>query len=800
MATTSVAPSKPGRRIVIRVLLGTLFLISVGLLVAGGWFYRAATASLPLLDGELRVAGLNAPVTVVRDTYGVPHIKAESLENLFFAQGYITAQDRLWQMDINRRYGRGELSEIFGKRTLLLDKSHRILQLRQAAERAVAALSERDRKFLDAYVRGVNALIAAQKNKLPIEFRVLGYTPRPWTAEDSVIIGVNIAESLSSEFAVEHTREAISDKLGPELAADLYVSGSWRDRFPGISLDAVSTPPDSSPNGLDSEDENTALLQSAMSNLCDSCFPGSNNWVVSGAHTTTGKPLLSNDMHLQHSIPNVWYEVHLHAGDFNVVGVSFPGLPFVVGGHNQSVAWGFTNLGPDVQDLFIETFNAEGRYQTPDGWADAQRSSETINVKGEADVTVEVVTTRHGPIVTELLPGETRKLALQWTIYDPQALQLPFYAMNSAQNWADFTAALSRFGGATQNVVYADIQGNIAYHAAGWIPIRKSGTGATPISGADGSHDWIGYIPFDQLPGSFNPSNGIIGTANARVVPDTYPHFLANQWGSPYRTERIYRVLENGKKFSAQDMLALQMDTYSEFDRTMANAFVYAVDHSRNASDRARRAADLMRGWNGYVEIDAVAPTIATCARRKLWKLLLEPKLGGDWERYQWFSSSIAMERLVQSKPQRWLPPGFADWNSLLTKAAEDAVADPGAPRDLAAWQWGKNSPIVLQHPLFGDVPFLNRFSGPGTWPQSGSGSLTVKAAGRSFGASERATYDSSDWDASTLNIVTGESGQIFSQNYNTHWNAWYKGLPVKLPFTDPAITASAQHRLVLKP
>jgi penicillin amidase len=505
-------------------------------------------------------------------------------------------------------------------------------------------------------------------------------------------------------------------------------------------------------------------------------------------------------MHLQHSIPNVWYEVQLHSGEFNVVGVSFPGLPFVVGGHNQSLAWGFTNVGPDVQDLFIETFNPEGKYQTPQGWADPERAREMIKVKGEADVAVELLATRHGPIVTDILPGETRKLALQWTIYDPQTLQLPFYEMNSARDWTEFTAALSRFGGATQNVVYADVNGNIGYHAAGWVPVRKSGNGAIPVSGADGTHDWTGYIPFDQLPSAFNPAGGIMATANARVVPEGYPHFLANQWGSPYRTERIYRVLESGKKFSAADLLALQMDTYSEFDRLVSNALVYAVDHTQGASERARKAADLMRGWNGDIEVDAVAPTIATQARRKLWRLLLEPKLGADWERYQWFGSSVAMEKLLQMKPSRWLPAGYTDWNALLAKAVEDAVADPSASRDLSKWKWGASSPVVLQHPIFGDIPLLNRFSGPGTLPQSGSGSLTVKAAGKTFGASQRATYDVSNWDGSTLNIVTGESGQIFSPDFNNHWEAWYRGKAVPLPFSDNAVNAAAAHRLVLKP
>jgi penicillin G amidase len=799
MATTTLAPVKPHRHIALRIGIALTLLVFVAVIVLTGWFYRTATASLPQLDGELRVPGLNASVTVIRDTSGVPHIEAASLEDLFFAQGYITAQDRLWQMDMSRRYGRGELSEIFGQRTLSVDKRHRILQTRQAAERAVAALNPRDKALLDAYVRGVNALVTAQREHLPIEFHVLGYAPRPWTAEDSMMVGVNIAESLSSEFLVEHAREAVTAKLGGELAADLYVSGSWRDRIPGVSRDAVPLS-DAVGQTQDGGAEDRALLQRAMAELCDTCFPGSNNWVLSGAHTVSGKPLLSNDMHLQHSIPNVWYEVQLQSGDFNVAGVSFPGLPFVVGGHNQFIAWGFTNLGPDVQDLFIETFNSDGKYLAPEGWLEPQHSLETIKVKGGTDVIVDVLRTRHGPIVTDLLPGEARKIALQWTIYDPQAVQLPFFEMNAARNWKDFTAALAQFGGATQNVVYADVDGNIGYHAAGRVPLRKAGTGAVPVPGADGSGDWAGYIPFEQLPGTYNPSSGIIATANARVVPEKYFYRLANQWGSPYRTERIYRVLESGRKFSAADLLALQMDTYSEFDRVLANNLVYAVDHANNPSERIRKAADLMRGWNGYVEVEAVAPTIATHTRRKLWRLLLEPKLGPDWERYQWFGSSVALERILQSRPARWLPAAYPTWNDLLAKAVDDAVTDPVAPRDLANWKWGSYSPITLQHPIFGDIPLLNRFSGPGTRPQSGSGSLTIKAAGKVFGASQRATYDVSDWNASTLNIVTGESGQLFSPNYNNHWDAWYKGLPVKLPFTASAVNASARHRVVLKP
>ena len=324
---------------------------------------------------------------------------------------------------------------------------------------------------------------------------------------------------------------------------------------------------------------------------------GSNNWVVSGAHTVSGKPLLSNDMHLGHQMPNLWYEAHLRCGNFDAAGVTLPGLPYVIVGHNQRIAWGFTNIGPTVEDVYVETFNPDGQYLTPEGWKAPEHRSEVIHVKGKPDVMVDVAVTRHGPVITELIPGETRKLALRWTLYD--GTHDPFFEVDSAQNWEQFRNAFSAFDAPGQNVVYADVEGNIGYQATGKIPIRASGDGSLPENGSDNAHEWTGYIPFDKLPRAYNPPSGIIATANSRITPDGYPYSISTGWEAPWRSARIYRVLESGKKFSSADMLALQTDIYSEADRYFAERFVYSVDHVQECfcADQAGRRTPAGMGW-----------------------------------------------------------------------------------------------------------------------------------------------------------------------------------------------------------
>jgi len=805
-------------RLTLTYLLLAVLLLALG---AGGWFYYAATSSLPQLDGAITLAGVSAPVTVTRDAQGVPHIVAASLEDALFAQGFITAQDRLWQMDTARRFGRGQLSEIFGPRTLATDKRQRLLNLTATAERAIAQLSPEERAHIDAYVKGVNALMQRQMENLPIEFRVLRYQPTPWTAVDSMMVGINISGNLNTQYPLELAREALIKDLPAELIADLYPNSSWRDRPPSALPRQEQHLPDAPPEGAPGPDDDahSQLWPGGFSPAaaCEACVPGSNNWVVSGAHTTTGKPLVANDMHLSHSIPNVWYEVHVKAPGYNVAGVSFPGLPFVIAGHNERIAWGFTNVGPDVQDLYVENFNAAGEYETPTGWQKPETRREIIKVKGEPDVPVEVVITRHGPVVTPVVTTpaataspdgtasasapnvDTRRMALQWTIYDPKVLTFRFYAIGRAQDWEQFRAALSTFGGAPQNVVYGDVDGNIGYQAAGFIPLRTQGDGLLPVPGNTDAYEWTGYIPFDKLPSVYNPATGMVATANGRITPNGYPYLVANQWGPPFRTERIYKVLEAGKKFSAADMLALQMDTYSDLDRLTAQRFVYAIDRQKNAPERLRQAADLLRTFDGKMEIDSVAATLATKSRRQLWRLLLEPKLGKRWDKYAWFGSSVALEKIITTRPARWLPKSYSDFDALMAAAVQAAIDDKDAPKDLRTWKYGTAYPVQIEHPLFGTVPLLRSLAGPGIHPQAGSG-LTVKAAGRGFGASQRATYDLSDLDASNLNIVVGQSGQLFSPYYQDQFSAWYSGKSFPLAFSESAVNAAAKHRLTLKP
>jgi penicillin amidase len=742
------------------------------------------------------------------------------LNDLFLAQGYITAQDRLWQMDLTRRAAGGEMAEIFGASSgpgpapqpssgpaavvrparswVDFDKQQRMLRLRAVAERVAAQLPARDRAFFEAYARGVNAYIDQHRGNLPIEFHrlVLNYQPRPWTVADSVLVGIAMSQLLNPQFEMEYWRQKITGELSPDLVADLYPPSSSRDHPPASSASApmpvVAPKPPFVPHAAGTGAGPTF-------DDCRPCAPGSNNWVVSGAHTATGRPLLSNDMHLGHRLPGVWYEVHLHSGDFNVEGFTLPGLPMVVVGHNQRIAWGFTNLNPDVQDLFIETFNAAGDYQTPSGWQKPEVYHESIHVKDRPAVGFDVVVTRHGPVVSDLFPGEARKIALQWLIYDTRSISIPLFDLDSAQNWGQFRKALSAFATPSQNVVYGDVDGNIGYQPMGFVPVRASGNGMMPVDGADGKQDWTGYLDFDKLPSLYNPPSGIIATANAKITPVGYPYLLSTQWFPPYRTERIYQLLEQnpGKKFTPADMLALQTDITSDYDRFFAERFVFAVDHSSKANARVREAAEIMRGFDGRMLAQSVAPTIEVRTRQELWPLLLKPKLDIDWAHYEWSESAVALENIVREQPRRWLPPGYSSFNELLTQAVENAVKD--APADLKSWQYGNAFPVDINHPVFRFIPILRGWSGPGRHPQSG-GSYTVKQVGRALGPSERMTVDFANLDASTFNIVIGESGQIFSPYYMDHWPAWYGNTTFTLAYSDAAVASARAHELTLQP
>lgn len=835
-ATSAVSSARSSRKsFVFRIVVAVLVLLLVMFLAFDFWFYRAVRAALPLVDGTVQLAGLNAPVIVTRDSLGVPTISAENTQDLFYAQGYVTAQDRLWQMDLTRRFASGDLAEVMGTDLVKVDKAQRILGLRQVAEQVVTMMPAEERGRFEAYARGVNAYIAQHSKTLPLEFRFLVYFPHVWTVEDSVLIGLSLSEFLNHGlYKDELEKEKVLAKLGPELTADLFVNSSWRDHPPGAEARSIENdvPGEESPD----EEEDSATPKKAPMRkpkrselrgpgadrvlgggaeeqqiprgldftalLNADGYPlhrGSNNWVVSGAHTVSGKPLLSNDMHLDLQIPNIWYEAHIIAGDFDVAGVTLPGVPYVIVGHNRHIAWGCTNVGPNVEDVYIEKFNDRGEYLTPQGWKQPEHRKEIIRVKGKPEVNLDVVVTRHGPIITSLVPGETRQLALKWIIYDARTVHMPFFAVDQAGSWEQFRAAFAEYGGPAQNLVYADDEGHIGYQATGFIPIRAAGDGSVPVPGEDDAHEWTGYLEYDKLPRLYDPPSGIIATANGRITPDGYPYMLSIEWGSPYRTQRIYKLLSGPKKLAPADMLAIQTDIVSDFDRYCASRFVYAVDHAPKASQRAKTAADLMRNWNGSMSADSPAPTLEVYSRRKLEEMLLRPKLGDDWKMYRWFMQPVWVENTLLRQPSRWLPEGYATYDELLAAAVEAAVSDPQTPTALGVWNWGKVHRVDIAHPFWSHVPIIKRAAGPGSQPLSGN-EETVKQVGTHFGPSERLTVDFSNFDGSTLNIVNGESGNIFDEHYNDQWDAYYHGRTFTFPFSPSAVQQAGVHHLRLEP
>ncbi len=730
------------------------------------------------------------------------------MDDLVVAQGYVTAQDRLWQMDMLRRYASGNLSEILGPSAVKHDRAQRILEIRNAAEATVRAMPPADRHWLDDYARGVNAYIVESENNLPAEFRLLHYLPQPWQPVDSVLVALNMAQSLSMDFPTKLAREKIEERLHwPVLVHDLYPVGSWRDH-PPISTEPDITAPqvvpqiplDSSQAALRDNTEDLLqlekLLPSADNPDCHECAPGSNDWAVSGAHSVTGLPLLSNDMHLDHTIPNTWYEAQLNAGDFNVAGVTLPGVPFVIVGHNARIAWGFTLLYADVQDVYIEQTRGD-QYKSQQGWLPFTVDHEVIHVRGGRDVSFDVLRTDHGPVITPLMPHEKRTLALRWTIYDPSAVTLPFYDVGSAQNWQQFRTAIARFGGPPQNAVYGDVDGNIGYQAVGKVPMRPNGLMGVPI--ADANHEWQGYVPFEKLPSVYNPPSGILATANSRITPDDYPYPLTLDWAAPYRNERVWKVLAGKPKLSTADMLALQNDVYSTLDQELAQRFTYAIDHADHPNRRLREAADLMRSWNGEVTVSTPAATIVDAARATLWPMILRPRLGDDWELYRWYESSFVEEAIVSDQSRRWLPPNYKNWNDFLADAVDRGMTALNAPQDLKNWHYGDVHPVEVEHPLYGSIPWLRGWTGTGVNPQSGDGT-TVKQVSRSFGPSERLTVDFSNLDHSTLNILTGQSGDPLSPYYMDQWRYWYSGTTFALPFSDAAVRDATAHTLTLIP
>jgi penicillin amidase len=766
------------------VALGILVLL---LLALCGGSYGYARLSLPQVSGQLKAPGLQATVTVYRDEWGVPHIEAQNSHDLFFTQGYVTAQDRLWEMDLTRRAASGRLSEVMGAGLVSTDKFFRTLMLRQAAEKSVPAYSPDARAALEDYAQGVNAYIQAAGGfgKLPVEFKILGYTPEPWTSVDSAVIGKYMAYDLGGNMSGEVYRYLLRQKVGDVLATQLWPAYP-KDGVTIIHSAAAATtapqaamlPPD------DTHIDLSGLLSAAV---FPDQFVGSNNWVVSGALTKSGKPLLANDPHLGIRTPAIWYQTHLILnGDrekMNVIGVMFPGAPGVVIGHNEKVAWGVTNTGPDVQDLYLERRNPDNPYQFlyQDKWEDAKVIKDPIRVKGAGNIPFEVVVTRHGPIVSEVTGPEKERpkdaLALRWTAHLATTELEAVLAFDKAQNWAEFRKALQLFNVPTQNFVFAAADGTIAYHAGGLVPIRAHGDGLVPVPGWTDTYEWKDYIPFDKMPEVVNPKDGYIATANNKVVADDYPYFLTAAWAQPYRATRITEVLKSKTGFTVDDMQRLQADYTNLQARTLLPILLPPVGKA-SLSDAEKAAFGLLQNWDFADAADQAAPLVYQLWWRNLTKQLYQPKMGDDLYGLMADTGNVTdmiIRNAAQGQANDWVAAA-GGLEQLAVRSFQAAVAEGQKLQgnDLAKWSWGEYHRMGPAHPLGSAAKPLAWVFNPKTYPIGGS-SVTVGAMSYnaktglvSSAAPWRQVVDMSDIDNSRDIVTPGQSGHFLSEWYSS--------------------------------
>jgi penicillin G amidase len=711
----------------------SIAVLLVLVLAAVYWF---AYRPLPKTSGEIS-APITARATIARDVLGVPHITAGQWDDAVFLQGYATAQDRLWQMDVLRRLAAGELSEAFGASTLELDREARRFRMRRIAEDHAQNLPPAERAVFAAYARGVNYFIETHRNALPLEFTLLRYDPRPWSIVDSLLCGLEMYRTLTS---------------------------TWRGDLRKMTMLAGGDP------------AKVALLYPSRAG--GEFQPGSNAWVISGKLTASGKPILANDPHLEWSIPAPWYQVQLQAPGLDVTGVSLPGIPCVIVGHNQRIAWGVTNLGFDVQDLYMERIDPlTGRYVFRGQVEQARSESEWIRVKGARPVEVRQWVTLHGPVA---FAENGHYFALRWSAAEPGGFTFPFFDLNRAGNWKEFTAALARYPGPAQNFVYADVDGNIGYQATGMLPIRKNFDGDVPVDGSSGDYEWDGFIPFDQLPSSYNPARGWIVTANQNPFPENYPYRVSGDFGPPYRSREIRdRLLARGG-WKAQEMLGVEKDVYSAFSSFLAGRIVAAYDRKKPAKSELEEAIKLLRGWNGQMEKQTAAPLLITLAYNQLRTAAVHVAAPKAPDIYQPYMAPAAIQRIVESGGRGF----FRDEDDALLAALAAGIEEGRKTQgsNLAKWDYGRYNLLTIKHPVDGQLPLVGTYFNIGPVEMSGSGT-TVKQTSVLLGPSMRFVADLANWDGSLNNLDIGQSGQILSQHYKDQWDAYYVGRSFPMQF-----------------
>jgi len=778
-----------------------LFVLGLGAGVGG---YLWLQGSLPRTEGRAALPGLGAPVEVLRDAHGVVTIRARSEADAYRALGYVHAQDRLAQMDLMRRLGAGRLSEVMGQSTLEADRLMRTLGFYRLAEESQAHLEPETLASVEAYAAGVNAYLADPPGPLPLEFQVLGYRPEPWRPADSLVWGRLIALQLSGNWRSEALRLRLAKRLTPEQIAFL-----WRP-YPA---DAPTTLGDLAAAG-----DSGAVLPGEVLPWRWAPKDASNSWVVSGAHTQSGRPILANDVHLALHQPSHWYLVRIETPKLTLAGATAPGVPFLIAGHNGRIAWAFTTTHSDTQDLYLERSPADAphSYETPDGPEPFQVHEETIEVRGGEAQTVTVRATRHGPVVSDLGGGrfapfpDGETLALAWPgLRADDRTADAIHGINRAGSWDQFRSALRRFHSPQQNLLYADRAGTIGFIAPARVPLRARGDGRFPANGWTDAEEWVGEIPFDELPQSVDPPRGRIVAANNKIVPDDYPYLIAADWPSGHRAQRIEDLLDGAGKTTLAQHAAWQSDIVSPAAERLTPLLIQAVE-GEPLSDRAKQARDLLVAWDFRMARDRPEPLIYYAWLRAANEALLADELGPEFNAFQQADADLLAAILdhgtawcddIATEPREDCPGKLA---GALETALADLAARFGDNPD--GWRWGEAHVARLGHPLLGRIPLLGDLTTRTIETDGGEDTVNrggLRLAGsdsRVFehrhGATFRAVYDLADLDRSLFMIAGGQSGNPLSPNYGDLAEAWRDGIYLKLD-GKPGEVAS---RLLLEP
>ncbi|MFC4454381.1 penicillin acylase family protein [Deinococcus sonorensis] len=739
--------------------------------------------SNPLTSGTLTLPGLQGPVSVTRDRWGVPHIRATaSDQDALYALGFVHAQDRLWQMDFQRRVAQGRLSEVLGEAAVPQDKFLRTWGFYRAAQAALPALSARSRRLISAYTAGVNAGIA--QGRLPLEFRLLGYTPERWTDVDSIAWSKLMAYDLGGNWEDELLTQRVALRLGsagvkavqPDYPAGAPTILSTQE----LNLPAGSGPAPRTGTAVlpqDAQQQLRAQLRAARSlGFVSVPGKGSNDWVVAGSRTATGRPMLADDPHLGLSAPMLWYLADLQGPTLHAIGATIPGLPGIVIGRNDRLAWGVTNTNPDVQDLYVE----------PPG-APLTSRTEVIRVKGKPDVRLTVRESGHGPVVassSDWGDRQARDVTLRWTALQPGDTTFDaFLGINYARNWSEFTSALSHYVAPAQNFVYADVDGNIGYYAPGRVPVRSSGDGSRPASGGQG--EWTGYIPFAELPHTYNPASGLVVTANNRVVPPGYPHFLGNDhnWAEPYRAERILQLLQAGAPLTLDALARTQHDTVSLVWADLKAPLL----RTQPADALSTQALARLRGWDGNETTGSVQASIF-----EAWLMQLERMAQDEMEAGDVTLTALAVRNQLGSNGALCRAPGVTDCAALLRRTLQAATTDLSARlgSNPERWTWGRLHTSYSKHSALGGVKAIGWIWNRGISTPGGTNTVNVgrpepDTYRQTHAPSYRQLIDLSNLNRSRYIGTLGQGGNPIGSHYSDMQRPWRDGdyLPMS---TDP--------------